>query len=85
VKGKSKLTAYKAVRSNQYLYVQYSSGERELYDLRNDPDELHNMIQQAEPSLIKRFSFWLNQLMQCKGSGCRQVEDANSEDLHLSS
>jgi N-acetylglucosamine-6-sulfatase len=85
VKEKPQLTAYKALRSNHYLYVQYSSGERELYDLRNDPDELHNIIKQAEPSLIKRFSFWLNQLMQCKGSGCRQVEDANSEDLRLSS
>jgi arylsulfatase A-like enzyme len=83
VNGKSKLTAYKAVRSNRYLYVQYTSGERELYDLRNDPDELHNLVGQAEPNLVKRLSSWMGQLARCRGFTCRTSEDEKLEPEHL--
>ena len=34
---------YDGVRTSRYLYVQYGTGERELYDLRHDPDEIHNL------------------------------------------
>jgi arylsulfatase A-like enzyme len=30
-------------RGPRWKYVQYESGEEELYDLANDPDELHNL------------------------------------------
>ena len=35
-------TTYEAMRTDRYLYVEYSDGERELYSLRRDPFELHN-------------------------------------------
>jgi N-acetylglucosamine-6-sulfatase len=36
-------TTYEAMRTDEFLYVEYSDGEREFYDLRNDPFELHNL------------------------------------------
>jgi arylsulfatase A-like enzyme len=35
--------AYCAVRNQQYLYVEYQTGEQELYDLTTDPYELTNL------------------------------------------
>jgi arylsulfatase A-like enzyme len=35
--------AYCAVRNQQYLYVEYQTGEQELYDLKTDPYELTNL------------------------------------------
>ena len=34
---------YSGTRSAQYTYVEYSDGERELYDLEKDPYELNNV------------------------------------------
>jgi len=36
-------TSYEAMRTNRFLYVEYSDGEREIYNLVNDPFELHNL------------------------------------------
>ncbi len=80
---KPHLTAYKAVRSNHYLYVEYQSGERELYDLRKDPDELRNIVKEADPTLVKRLSAWIGHVAQCGGAGCREAEDAKLDPIHL--
>lgn len=37
-------TTYEAMRTPEYLYVAYSDGEHEFYDLRRDPFELHNIF-----------------------------------------
>ena len=34
---------YDGVRTARYVFVEYGTGERELYDLRHDPDEVHNL------------------------------------------
>jgi arylsulfatase A-like enzyme len=36
-------TSYEAMRTRRFLYVEYSDGEREIYNLVNDPFELHNL------------------------------------------
>jgi arylsulfatase A-like enzyme len=36
-------TTYEAMRTRRFLYVEYSDGEREIYNLVNDPFELHNL------------------------------------------
>jgi arylsulfatase A-like enzyme len=43
-------TSYEAVRTPDFLYVEYTDGETEFYDLRNDPFELHNIAAQLSPS-----------------------------------
>jgi N-acetylglucosamine-6-sulfatase len=36
-------TTYEAMRTHDFLYVEYRDGEREFYNLRTDPYELHNL------------------------------------------
>jgi N-acetylglucosamine-6-sulfatase len=62
----------KALRTNNYLYVEYKSGEHELYDLRKDPYELDNEYATATPELKQR----LEALRQCSAAECRAAEDS---------
>ena len=50
-------TTYEAMRTRAFLYVEYADGEREFYDLRTDPFELHNIVGRltlAERKLLHR-------------------------------
>lgn len=40
-------------RNDQYVYVEYDSGERELYDLATDPYELQNVASSPAYALIR--------------------------------
>jgi len=44
----SKIPEFYAVRTADWKYVEYSTGEKELYDLKNDPDELENVADKSE-------------------------------------
>jgi len=46
--------AYEAIRTHRYLYLQYSTGEKELYDLRSDPNELRNRARSQAYAATKR-------------------------------
>ncbi len=43
----------KMVRDRSYKYVWYGNGEEEFYDLRQDPDELHNLAADPDCAAIK--------------------------------
>jgi len=63
---------YSALRSGRYLYVEYSSGARELYDLAVDPHELAS--RHADPSYAavrRELAGRLAQLRSCRGLTCR--------------
>ena len=62
---------YHALRTAQYTYVEYVTGERELYDLRDDPYELKNIVTKAKPELLQSLSTQLKQLSSCAAAGCR--------------
>jgi arylsulfatase A-like enzyme len=64
---------YDGVRTDRWTYVEYTNGERELYDLRRDPDELHNLAG-TSPALERTLSRRVAQLRRCGGAGCRRVE-----------
>jgi arylsulfatase A-like enzyme len=68
---------YGAVRTKTHKYVEYSNGEKELYDLEADPHELENVYETADPSLIEDLKERLEALRDCKGEGCREAEDAS--------
>ncbi len=70
------LPGYKGLRTAYYKYVEYTTGERELYDLRTDPYELQNAISTADPLLLSELSYRLANLAGCAGNSCRAVEDA---------
>jgi arylsulfatase A-like enzyme len=42
-----------AVRSTDYLYVYYATGDEELYNLKSDPNELHNRIDDPSYDIIR--------------------------------
>ena len=42
----SKIPEFYAVRNSEWKYVEYSTGEKELYDLKKDPYELENIADQ---------------------------------------
>ncbi len=46
----------KAIRTEDYLYVEYASGERELYDIRSGPYQLDNTCTLPRPRLSYRAS-----------------------------
>ena len=59
--------SYEAMRTPDFLYVEYKDGEREFYDLRTDPFELHNLA----PTMTLLQLFQLHQelltLQRCQG------------------
>jgi arylsulfatase A-like enzyme len=73
------LAPYEGVRTGRYVYVEYSTGERELYDLASDPNESHNLALDRSPpirSLVASFSSRLRAMRACKGKACAAAEDA---------
>ena len=64
----------KALRTEDYLYVEYKTGEHELYDLRKDPYELRNEYEAAPPELKRRLQEQLDALRKCSAAQCRAAE-----------
>jgi N-acetylglucosamine-6-sulfatase len=67
-----------AVRTEDHLYVEYETGESELYDLKKDPYELNNVYKDTELEHLWRLERWLDALRECVGEECRAVEDGDS-------
>jgi N-acetylglucosamine-6-sulfatase len=63
---------FAAVRTKDYLYVEYVTGERELYDLNADPYQLESLHTKADPALIEALSQQLARLAACVGASCRE-------------
>jgi arylsulfatase A-like enzyme len=64
--------SFTAIRTEPYLYAEHGSGEKELYDLRQDPFELSS--RQNDPayaSVQAQLAAALHELQNCAGSTCR--------------
>ncbi len=66
---------YRAVRTEEHAYVEYDGKARELYDLRDDPYQLRNAYETADPALLEDLESRLDRLQDCSGEGCRAAED----------
>ncbi|MGH2974938.1 MAG: sulfatase family protein [Solirubrobacterales bacterium] len=63
---------YKAIRTERYVYVEYTTGEKELYDLQNDPYELQSLQDDPAYASVKAvLAQRLQKLKNCSGATCR--------------
>ncbi|MDQ3103443.1 MAG: sulfatase [Actinomycetota bacterium] len=63
---------YRGVRTNRYAYMEYPSGERELYDLVKDPDQLKSRHASTKYDAEERALHLLLERMQaCAAAGCQ--------------
>jgi N-acetylglucosamine-6-sulfatase len=64
---------YQAIRFGPYKYVRYAGGVKELYDLPDDPYELHSRQKDPRYRLVRRFlAKRLRWLRLCSGKSCRR-------------
>ena len=71
---------YSAVRTFQYNYVEYETGEKELYDLNVDPAELTNIYNSATQALRSELKAKLEALKICaradtSATSCTRAEE----------
>ena len=64
--------AYRAIRTDRYLYVLYANGQSELYDMLKDPAQLNSVA--TDPRYRRVRKWLLNKLIPlsaCAGDSCR--------------
>jgi N-acetylglucosamine-6-sulfatase len=61
-------------RAATYKYVEYDTGEKELYYLGVDPDEMNNVASVADPVFLSAATIYLAALRGCAGGGCLTAE-----------
>ena len=62
--------SFGALRTQQWLFVVYRDGERELYDLAADPHEQNNIAATADPALVAGLYSQLQAMRACSGPSC---------------
>jgi N-acetylglucosamine-6-sulfatase len=63
--------AYGALRNDRFVYAEHDNGERELYDLRRDPDQLDSLDGDPDYEWIEaRLAERLAALQRCAGASC---------------
>lgn len=65
---------FTALRTPEWLFVVYRDGERELYDLTVDPNEMNNVIGTADPGLVADLYSQVQALRSCSGDTCRTAD-----------
>lgn len=69
--GKDK-PPFTAVRDPRWFYAEYKNGDRELYDLQNDPYELRSLHADPASAAVRQdLAQRLARLRKCSGNGCR--------------
>jgi N-acetylglucosamine-6-sulfatase len=66
--------SYEALRTSQYLYVEYVTGEREFYDLQSDPSEIDNRYDELDGDARAILHGRLIGLENCRGPSCRALD-----------
>jgi arylsulfatase A-like enzyme len=63
--------AFTGLRTRRYTYVEYPTGEKELYDLKRDPYQLQNRAgRSAYASIQRKLARELRDTRDCAGRGC---------------
>jgi hypothetical protein len=72
---------YEAIRSRDFLYVEYDDGEREHYDIAADPNELHNNFAAVSAPVKNTLHETLTAVKNCRGSKSCQAAERPTETL----
>ena len=73
-----KVPAWRAVRTTRWLFVDYEGGQRELYDLKRDPDQLNSLSGDPRYRVrLRTLRRILADLSTCKGRACQEWADAS--------
>jgi hypothetical protein len=67
---------FHGIRTVRYTYVEYVTGERELYDDVRDPDQLQNLAATADRHLLSELHARVSELVTCRAASCREAENA---------
>jgi N-acetylglucosamine-6-sulfatase len=70
-------TPYSALRTSRHLYVEYTNGERELYDVLADPDQIHNLASRGQPA-EQALGQLLAAQRTCRADQCRILDARNA-------
>lgn len=65
---------FSALRTPEWLYVEYDDGSRALYNRPTDPYELRNVVDSTDPAFVASLSAQLAQLDACAGPSCREAD-----------
>ena len=65
--------SYEAVRTANAVYVEYDNGDREYYNVADDPYELHNLAATASPATLAPLQTMLHALETCQGAASCQA------------
>jgi N-acetylglucosamine-6-sulfatase len=64
--------AYRAIRSERYLYVLYANGQSELYDMWRDPAQLKSLSRDRRYRFVRKWLYGqMIALAGCNGPTCR--------------
>lgn len=66
---------YQAIRTVDCKYVEWVIGDREIYELFDDPFELYSLHRQISPQLMKNLASELFRLSLCAGDSCNRSVD----------
>ena len=69
------LPEYHGVRTAGSVYVEYATGERELYDLVADPYQLQNLGTTTDTGLLAQYATLVADLQRCAAAACQLAED----------
>jgi arylsulfatase A-like enzyme len=76
VAGPNSIPAYHGVRTDRFMYVEYSPQQRELYATQRDPYEMHNLVYDPHyTNLVNRLHTLVVKLRKCRAATCRTLED----------
>jgi N-acetylglucosamine-6-sulfatase len=67
---------YYGIRLGAYKYIEWPDGEKELYDINKDPNELNNIARDRNFAPIRNFMHQeLERLEECSGRTCQEVSE----------
>jgi N-acetylglucosamine-6-sulfatase len=70
----TRVPAWRAVRTVNWLYVEYKDGSRELYDVNGDPLQLRSLVRDPNLNVERRtLRRVLQDLRVCRGSSCERA------------